>query len=161
MQYIKNSFEPISNTDTIILILGTLPSDKSLEKGEYYGNPNNRFWKIISTITNNKLPNNYSDKKEFLLENNIGLWDIAKRANRKGSLDNDIINEEPNDLENFILNHKHLKVIGFNGKKSETLYDNYFKRNKGIKYISLPSSSSANTRIKFDDICKVWKQILT
>jgi hypothetical protein len=64
----KTSFDPISNPETGILILGTMPGDKSIEIGEYYGHPRNRFWKIISTITNNELPLNYSDKKELLLK---------------------------------------------------------------------------------------------
>src|SRR5690606_6143081 len=37
----KTSFDPISNADTTILILGTMPGDKSLELGEYYGNSRN------------------------------------------------------------------------------------------------------------------------
>jgi len=110
----KISFDPISNSDTTILILGTLPGDKSLELGEYYGHSSNRFWKIISTITNNDLPLIYSDKKALLLKTKIGVWDVAHKANRKGSLDIAIEDEEPNDLDNFIARHKNLKVIGFN-----------------------------------------------
>ena len=30
-----------------------------------------------------------------------------------------------------------------------------------LKYISLPSTSPANTGIDFDNICKLWRQILT
>ncbi|MBK8845936.1 MAG: hypothetical protein IPO27_04900 [Bacteroidetes bacterium] len=71
--YTKTSFDPISNTDTNILILGTMPGDKSLELGEYYSNTRNRFWKIISTITNSDLPLTYSDKKELLLKSKIGI----------------------------------------------------------------------------------------
>lgn len=157
----KTSFDPISNADTTILILGTMPGDKSLELGEYYGHSRNRFWKIISTITNNELPLTYSDKKGLLLKSKIGIWDVAHKANRKGSLDSAIEDEEPNDLENFIAKHKNLKVIGFNGTKSETLFDKYFDRKSGLKYISLPSTSPANTGIDFDNICKLWRQILT
>lgn len=156
----KTSFDPISNSDTSILILGTMPGDKSLELGEYYGHSRNRFWKIISTITNNNLPLTYSDKKQLLLKTKIGIWDVAHKANRKGSLDSAIKNEEPNDLDNFIENHKNLKVIGFNGTKSETLFGKYFDRKNEIKYISLPSTSPANTGIDFDKICKVWRLIL-
>ena len=157
----KTSFDPISNADTTILILGTLPGDKSLELGEYYGHSRNRFWKIISTITNNDLPITYSDKKALLLKSKIGIWDVAIKANRKGSLDSAIEDEEPNDLENFIKRHKNLNVIGFNGTKSEALFDKYFDRKSGLKYISLPSTSPANTGIDFDNICKLWRQILT
>jgi len=157
----KTSFDPISDTDTTILILGTIPSDKSLELGEYYGYSRNRFWKIISTITNNDLPPTYSDKKALLLKSKIGIWDVAHKANRKGSLDSAIKDEEPNDLDSFFARHKNLKVIGFNGIKSQVLFDKYFDRKSGIKYISLQSTSPANAGIDFDNICKQWRQILT
>ncbi len=156
----KTSFDPISNLDTTVLILGTIPGDKSLELGEYYGHSRNRFWKVISTITNNDLPHAYSDKKELLIKSKIGIWDVAHKANRKGSLDSAIQDEEPNDLDNFIARHKDLKVIGFNGTKSQVLFDKYFSRKSGIKYISLPSTSPANTSIDFENICNVWRQIL-
>lgn len=155
----KTSFDPISNLDTTVLILGTMPGDTSLALGEYYGHSRNRFWKIISTITNNDLPLNYADKKALLLKTKVGIWDVAHKANRKGSLDNAIENEEPNDLGNFIARHKNLKVIGFNGAKSEALFDKYFDRKSNIKYVSLPSTSPANTGIDFDNICKQWRHL--
>lgn len=157
----KTSFDPISNADTTILILGTIPGDKSLELGEYYGHSRNRFWKIISAITNNDLPLTYTDKKALLFKTKIGIWDVAHKANRKGSLDSSIEDEEPNDLDNFIAKHKNLKVIGFNGTKSQALFDKYFARKSDFKYISLPSTSPANTGIDFGSICKLWRQILT
>jgi hypoxanthine-DNA glycosylase len=158
--HIKTSFDPISNADTAILILGTMPGDQSLKLGEYYGHPRNRFWKVISTITNNDLPLSYEAKKALLMKSKIGIWDVAHRATRKGSLDTAIEAEEPNDLEAFIERHKNLKVIGFNGAKSEVLFDKYFGRKKGIQYISLPSTSPANTGIDFDKICEQWRQLL-
>lgn len=155
----KTSFDPISNLDTTILILGTMPGDTSLALGEYYGHSRNRFWKIISTITDNDLPHNYTDKKALLLKTKVGIWDVAHKANRKGSLDSAIEREEPNDLESFITRHKKLKVIGFNGAKSESLFDKYFDRKSSFKYVSLPSSSPANTGIDFDNVCKQWRQL--
>jgi hypoxanthine-DNA glycosylase len=157
----KTSFSPISNSETTVLILGTIPGDKSLELEEYYGHPRNRFWKIISEITNNELPITYPDKKELLLKTKIGIWDVAHKANRKGSLDSAIQDEEPNDLDSFISLHKNLKVIGFNGAKAESLFEKYFDRKQGIKYLSLPSTSPANAGIDFDSICTIWRQILT
>lgn len=157
----KTSFDPIANDGTKILILGTMPGDKSIELGEYYGHPRNRFWKIISIITNTDLPITYSDKKELLLKSKIGVWDVAHKANRKGSLDNAIKDEDPNDLDSFISKHKNLKVIGFNGTKSQVLFDKYFQRVNEVKYVSLPSSSPANTGIDFENIVKIWEQIFT
>lgn len=157
---LKTSFFPISTPETTILILGTLPGEKSLELGEYYGHARNRFWKIIATITHNDMPLSYSDKKDLLAKNNIGVWDIAHSAIRKGSLDVDIKNEEPNDIDSFITNHPNLKVIGFNGKKSQALFDKYFKRKSYLIYITLPSSSPANAGISFENICEAWEQLL-
>lgn len=156
----KKSFDPISNTETEILILGTMPGDKSFELGEYYAHSRNRFWTIISTITKSKFPINYAEKKSLLINAKIGIWDVAHKAERKGSLDAAIKDEIPNDLPGFIGRHKKLKVIVFNGTKSEALYDKYFDRKKDLKYYSLPSTSPANTSIDTNTICKVWKQIL-
>lgn len=157
----KKSFDPIVNTDTAVLILGTMPGDKSLELEEYYGHPRNKFWKIISIITENELPQTYTDKKALLIKTKIGLWDVVHKANRKGSLDTAIEDEEPNDLDELISTLPNLKVIGFNGAKSEALFDKYFDRKSGIQYISLPSTSPANASIDFDTICKRWQQLLT
>ena len=156
----KMSFDPISNADSAILVLGTMPGEKSLEVGEYYGHPRNRFWKVISAIVGQELPETYAEKKALLLKTKIAIWDVAYRANRKGSLDSAIENEEPNDLKLFIERHKNLKVVAFNGVKSEALFDKHFDRKSSLKFITLPSTSPANTRIDFDNMCKIWRQIL-
>jgi hypoxanthine-DNA glycosylase len=44
------SFDPIVDHNTRILILGSVPGAKSLEKIEYYGNKQNQFWKIIFSL---------------------------------------------------------------------------------------------------------------
>jgi len=155
----KKSFAPISNSDTTILILGTMPGDTSLEQGEYYSHPRNRFWKIISKITNRSTPQIYTEKIELLLELNIGIWDVAHKVKRMGSLDMDIMDEEPNDLDDFIEKHKNLNIIAFNGIKSQILFDKYFDRKKEIKYFNLPSSSPANASIDFEKLCKLWSTI--
>jgi len=158
--HLKKSFDPISDLETRVLILGTMPGDKSIELGEYYGHSRNKFWKIISTITDSDLPLTYSEKIKLLARTKIGIWDVAHKAFRKGSLDIAIQDEEPNDLDVFISKHKNLKVIGFNGTKAESLFDKYFTRKKGMRYISLPSTSPANTNIDFENSCRIWRQIL-
>ena len=157
--HIKSSFDPISNEHATILILGSLPGDKSLELQEYYGHPRNKFWKIIAHITSAPLPLSYAEKKELLLKFRIGLWDVAHTASRKGSLDTAILNEVANPLDEFIAAHKNLKVIGFNGIKAEKLFDKYFKRQPGIRYILLPSSSPANAGTSLEKACEVWSAL--
>lgn len=157
---LKSSFAPISDPDITILILGTLPGDTSLALNEYYGHPRNKFWRIIAEITNNNLPVNYIEKKELLKKTKIGLWDVAHKANRKGSLDSAIKEEEANDLGSFISRHENLKTIGFNGIKAEKIFDKFFKRQSHLRYLLLPSSSPANAGINFENICRIWSQLL-
>src|SRR5690606_7265899 len=133
----KTSFLPIANKDTEILILGTMPGEKSLLLKEYYAHPRNKFWTILSSITKEPLPSTYKEKESFLLKNKLGIWDVAHSANRKGSLDSAIQNEVPNDIPGFIESHPNLKVIAFNGAKAESLFDKYFERLGNITYVSL------------------------
>lgn len=161
MNDIKTSFPPLADADTEILILGTLPGDRSLELGEYYGHPQNRFWRVAAQVTGNPVPVNYEEKKALLTRSKIGLWDVAHRAVRKGSLDSAIRDEEPNDLKRFVAEHRSLKIIGFNGRSPEKLYDKYFSREPHITYISLPGTSPANAANGIERLCEKWRQIIT
>lgn len=156
----KRSFPPIANKDTEILILGTMPGEKSLLLQEYYAHPGNKFWKILSATNKEPLPSTYKEKQAFLLKNKLGIWDVAHTADRKGSLDSAIQNEVPNDIPGFIKSHFKLKVIAFNGAKAESLFDKYFDRSGNITYVSLPSSSPANTGFSFEALCERWEKIL-
>ena len=160
MNPLKSSFLPISNHDAEILILGSLPGEKSLELQEYYGHAQNKFWKIIAAITANDLPQNYADKIQLLHRNKIALWDVIQAANRSGSLDTAILNEVPNDLETLISEHALLKTIAFNGRKAAAVFYKYFKEKEGIKYILLPSSSPANARFGMEKMVEVWREKL-
>ena len=155
----SHSFPPLIYDDVEILILGSLPGKKSIELKEYYGHPRNRMWKILSTITYSDLPTDYDSKKTFLQKNKIGLWDVASSAERKGSLDSNIKKETPNDVDSLLQDFLSIKVIGFNGKKSENMYSKFFILNESIKYVSLPSSSPANMAISFNDICNRWSEM--
>lgn len=156
----KKSFAALVSDDTEILILGTMPGDRSLQVGEYYAHPRNRFWKIIATITDNEVPTFYRDKKNLVSKNKIGLWDVAKAAYRKGSLDTNIVDSIPNDLDEFLKTYEKIRVIGFNGSKSADLFDKFFTRQPNIVYHNLASTSPANTGINFEQICNEWKRIL-
>ena len=137
-----------------------MPGDRSLELGEYYGHERNRFWKMLAFITNNAPPLTYAEKKELLFKTKIGLWDVAHTATRKGSLDSAMRGEVPNDLDGFIARHLNLKVIAFNGKKAEALFNKHFTRKEGIIYLSLPSTSPANAGVGFERICEEWGEMV-
>lgn len=156
---LKNSFPPIANEKTEIMILGSLPGEMSLELQQYYAHPRNRFWRVIAEITRSEIPQNYEEKLQLLQQNKIGVWDVVQTAKRIGSLDTNILDEVPNDLESFIVNHPKLKVIAFNGAKSRALFDKYFVRKTNLKYFALPSTSPANASFTFEKLCENWRRI--
>ena len=85
------------------LVLGTLPGDKSLKLKQYYSKSSNRFWKVVSALSSHDVvPDFYEDRKKLLEVARIALWDVYKKANRKGALDNNIKNAEINNLNEIL-----------------------------------------------------------
>ena len=89
---------PIFDKDSQILILGSFPSVKSREGEFFYHHPQNRFWRLISEIYNEKLPETIDEKRQLLISNNIALWDVVQSCEIIGSADSSIRNVIPNDL---------------------------------------------------------------
>jgi hypoxanthine-DNA glycosylase len=156
----KESFAPLADGDTEILILGSMPGERSLAVGEYYGHPQNRFWRVVAALAGVDAPVGYADKKALLQRARIGLWDVAGRAHREGSLDSAIRDAEPNDIPGFIAAHRRLRIVAFNGRKPEELYDRHFDRAPGIEYLSLPSTSPANAAFSLEKLCEKWRRVL-
>ena len=156
---LKKSLLPISAPDSTILILGTLPGEKSLELQQYYAHPRNRFWKFLENAYNSNVPINYAEKIKWLKNNKIALWDVAHSAERLGSLDANMKQVEPNDLIDFLGKYPSIQRIAFNGQKAEKLYDKYFTRTASYSFISLPSSSPANTRFTYAQLQADWLKL--
>ncbi len=146
------------NENSKILILGSFPSVKSREQGFFYGHPQNRFWKVLSTVLNQSLPTSIDEKKEFILNNKIALWDVIASCEIKGSSDSSIKNVVPNNI-NEILNNSKVKTIFTNGKLAFNLYNKYIFEKTNIAAISLPSTSPANAAFSLDRLCDKWKII--
>ena len=47
-QHISHGFDPIYDERSRVLVLGSFPSVKSRQNEFYYGNPQNRFWRVIA-----------------------------------------------------------------------------------------------------------------
>lgn len=157
---LKQSFLPIENKDIQIVILGSLPGDKSIQIQEYYAHPQNRFWRLIKLIFNQTDFGSYHQKLHFLLEKRIGLWDICAQAKRKGSMDLDILEETPNDLSLFFSQHPQLHTVVFNGQKASKLFEKHFKRNEKYQYYTLPSTSPANAKYTIEKLLLQWQAVL-
>jgi len=150
----SHPFPPLYNSDSKILILGSFPSVKSREQMFFYGHPQNRFWKVISAVFNEKTPETIADKKEFLLSHNIALWDSIKSCDIVGSSDSSIKNVIPNDIGE-ILNSADIKMIFTNGKASDKYYNKYIKNTVGREAICLPSTSPANAAWTLERLVEV------
>jgi hypoxanthine-DNA glycosylase len=153
----KKCFAPVIDEHTRLLVLGSLPGEKSLAQGEYYANRQNMFWHLMSSIIDVDLVTlSYHHKLDCLLRHRIGLWDVVAEAKREGSLDSNIKSHKGNDLLSLIQSLPSLRAIAFNGATSAKL---------GVKIIgaearqyvlfSLPSSSSAHT-LAFSEKLARW-----
>ena len=152
---IYQGFEPYADSHSKILILGSFPSVKSREEGFYYGNKQNKFWRILSTAFGVKAPLTVDDKKRMLSECGIALWDVVTACEIRGSMDKDITSPVIADVRGFIEAHN-IKRIITNGAKAYSLFCTHFP--ELIKICTpLPSTSPANARLD----PKIWIDTLT
>ncbi|MFL5337707.1 MAG: DNA-deoxyinosine glycosylase [Geminicoccaceae bacterium] len=156
---IKRSFPPVVDERTRVLVLGSLPGEQSLARRQYYGNPRNHFWRLISAVAGVDLvPLSYEERLRALLDARIGLWDTVGAATRRGSLDGAIRDHRPNALPELVTALPELRVVGFNGAKSAALGMKQLAGAQGLALIALPSSSPAYT-LSFDAKCASWLQL--
>lgn len=156
----KQAFPPLVNQNSKILILGTMPGEKSLELQEYYGNKGNSFWKLLFTLFDQPLPKEYAEKKQLLKENDIALWDVLAYCERTGSLDSNIKNEKANDFESFYKQYPNIRHVFFSSKNASNFYDKYVGRKKDLQYSILPSPSGANASKSFLQKLEEWEALL-
>ncbi len=158
MKEVIHPIDPVFDSSSRILILGSFPSVKSRESMFYYGHPQNRFWKLLSLIYEEEVPSGNKEKKEFLLKHHIALWDVIHSCTIKGSSDASIENVKANDIAK-ILDCAGIEEIYVNGKTAGRLYNQYIYKKTGRKCIVLPSTSSANASKSFDSLYEDWKVI--
>ena len=157
--HVRHGFEPLYDSSSNILILGTMPSVKSREQNFYYGHPQNRFWKLLAALYGDNIPNTIEEKKLFLHSHHIALWDVISECDIIGSSDSSIKNVVPADLS-VILNSADIKCIYANGTKA---YDLYMKYSYGMtkrEIVKLPSTSPANAAFQMDRLINIWQSIL-
>ncbi len=150
--------EPVLDCNSRILILGSFPSVKSREEGFFYGHPQNRFWRVISRVFGAYPPKTIEEKRAFLIEHGIAVWDVIASCDIVGSSDSSITNVVPNDL-NVILSVAPIERIYVNGKTAERYYNKYILPQIGIKAIALPSTSPANAVWTVDRLVEAWSTI--
>lgn len=151
-----HAFPPLCGDNPHTIILGTFPSPLSRDKGEYYGNPRNQFWRLIFGAFDVSFDNpGYDMKKAVLFENRIALYDVIAECEPDGALDSGIRNPVyRTKLPDFIAAKK-ISNVFFNGNNAYRFY------RRGIGEIErriLPSSSPANAGMRFDEKLRLWRE---
>jgi len=156
MSEVVHQIAPVWNSESRVLILGTMPSPKSRERGFFYMHPQNRFWRVLPAVFGEPLltANNDSDRekairerKEFLLRNNIALWDVLSSCEIEGASDASIKNAVPNDFTEIFEQSK-IRRVFCTGKTAFSLWQKHcapvYEERFAITSACLPSTSPAN-----------------
>jgi TDG/mug DNA glycosylase family protein len=149
---------PVTGESPAVLILGSFPGIQSLRKKEYYGNPQNHFWKIMESLFTIGSDLSYDVKISRLVGYQIALWDVIHSCCRDGSADTRIRDPVFNDIAGFLKLHPTIRFIVMNGNSA----GQYFHRMKitgSVHSEVLPSTSPANTHCSLSEKIRRWKII--
>jgi len=161
-----HSFGPIADLSAQILILGSMPSVKSLQKQQYYAHPQNSFWWIMAQLCGFENVQSYAERVSMVKKSGVAVWDVLAQCERQGSLDSKIerASERANDLPAFFSQHKYIKLIGFNGMKARQIFYRHFSQNLldsySINNVLLPSTSPANAGQTKQQKHQTWQNLL-
>lgn len=158
----KEGFAPVEAPDAKLLILGSLPGDKSIDKREYYAHPRNAFWYIMGNIFSFDPILSYKERIEKLQQNRISLWDVLRSSIRKGSLDSNISVPKANDISGFLEKSPGITTICCNGRTAHVFLKRYCPVvfEMGLSVILLPSTSPAAARLTWQEKLDVYKQAI-
>lgn len=160
LEQLFHPWKPVYDENSKILILGSFPSPKSRENHFYYGHPQNIFWKIAAKVLNQEEPiPTPEERRKFLLDNHIAVWDVLASCKIIGARDDSIQNPIANDFSEIFQNASIQKVFT-TGKKGSQLYEKLCYPVNGIKAEYLPSTSPANRAIQGKpEFLESWSQI--
>ena len=154
------AFAPVISPAAKTLILGSMPSVKSLADDFYYAHPRNAFWPIMADILREAPPTSTAEKVALLLKHDIALWDVLASCERDGSLDSGIKLPEFQDFSAFFLQYPSLDRLLFNGGTAHRLFMRRFAQaTQGKTVLVLPSTSPAYT-ISYEKKRAAWHKAL-
>ncbi len=150
---------PVLDADTRVLVLGSFPGVASLRTQQYYGHPQNHFWKILGALWALPLPAmDYADRVAALRAHGLGVWDVYGACEREGSLDVNIQNAALNDFSVVRWQCPKLGAIAHNG--AESFRHATHTEKLGVPLYKLPSTSPANASWSFDRKLAAWAEVL-
>ncbi len=158
-QHIEHGFDPVYDARSRVLVLGSFPSVLSRANEFYYGNPQNRFWRVIAACEGCDAPETVTEKRAFLLDHGIALWDVIAECDIKGSSDASIKNVVENRVDKVLADAPITTVI-CNGGTAGRLYHKYLEYRCGMPAVVLPSTSPANAAWGVERLTQRWSEAL-
>jgi len=153
---------PLIDERSRVLVLGSFPSKLSLQKREYYGNPQNHFWQIMETLLGIDRQAPYPRRTAGLLEERIAVWDVIAECSREGSGDDAIMDATPNSLSRLLGEFPDIRSIAFNGgtalRTARLFAPDVFERDD-LACERLPSTSPRNARLSVSAKLEAWSRI--
>ena len=159
----SEGFPPIARFDARVLVLGSLPSERSIAQQQYYAHPQNAFWRIMRDVFG--IEGDYAVRCDSLIAHRVAVWDVLKRSVRPGSMDADIRLDtaEVNDFIGFFEKHRSLGRVLCNGRTAGQLF---LKRvlpelRVEVPVEIMPSTSPAYASMPYDVKSRIWRVALT
>ncbi len=150
---------PVLDANTRLLLLGSFPGVASLRAQQYYGHPQNHFWKILGALWQQPLMHlSYPERLAALRAHGLGLWDVYGACEREGSLDAAIRKAELNDFAWVQRQCPLLEAVAHNG--GESYRHAQHTQALGLPVYKLPSTSPANASWSFDRKLVAWADVL-
>lgn len=160
-------FPPVASPDARVLILGSLPGEKSIAMQQYYAQRQNTFWRIMGELCGAGQELSYADRLERMQAAGIALWDVLAAGERRGSLDSAIVPSTivVNDFPAFYAAHPQLRFVSFNGRKAADLYRRWVMpalspELANLESQLLPSTSPAHASLRFEQKLELWSGVL-
>ncbi len=154
------SLAPIERADARVLVLGTMPGAVSLAEQRYYAHPHNAFWPIMAAVCGFAADAPYAQRCAGLRAARIAVWDMLHACEREGSLDLNIRNARPNDIEGFLVRHPQVERVLLNGGHAEKFFKRFVRLPRAVEVLRMPSTSPANARMKKAEKVSVWSAAL-
>lgn len=149
-----------------MLILGSLPSVKSLETGQYYGHPRNAFWPIMGKLFGAGLDLEYNKRRTIMIEHRIAIWDVLAASERPGSMDAaiDVTSATANDFGAFYRSQANIELVCFNGKAAASFFQQLVapaleNGSNTPDYQTMPSTSPAYAAMSFEEKLDRWRLV--
>lgn len=159
LQTVVHTIPPLYDSQSRVLLLGSIPSPKSREVGFFYGHPQNRFWRVLAAVLGEEVPQTIEAKRAMCLTHHIALWDTIARCDIAGASDTSIRNAVPNDIGKLVRESEISRIFATGGKSAE-LYRKLIEPTLHIPITQLPSTSPANAAWSLERLIEAYRVIL-